>query len=61
MGRFSDQAEQNPSQGATYVQRASAIRREYPGGDSDSDDYRRPHRDQKPLIDEDTQIEVETP
>ena len=31
------------------MQRASTIRRgEYPGGDSDSDDHRRPHRDQRP-------------
>ena len=46
MGRFLDQAEQDPSQGGTYVQRASMIRRrEYPGGDSDSYDYRRLHRD----------------
>ena len=48
MGRFLDQAERDPSQGGTYVQRASMIRRrEYPGGDSDRDDYRRPHRDQR--------------
>ena len=45
MSTFSDQAEQDPSQGGTYVQRASTIRRrEYSGGDSDSDDYRRLHR-----------------
>ena len=49
MGRFSDQGVQDPSQGGTCVQRASTIRRiEYPGGESSSDDYRRPHRDQRP-------------
>ena len=49
MGRFLDQVEPDPSQGGTYVQRASTIRRrEYPGEDSDSDDYRRLHRDQRP-------------
>ena len=48
MGRFLDQAEQDPSKGGTYVQRVSMIRRrEYPGGDSDSDDYRRLHRNQR--------------
>ena len=37
------------SQGGTYVQGASMPRRrEYPGGDSKDDDYRRPHRDQRP-------------
>ena len=47
--RFLDQVEQDPSQGGIYVWRASTIkRREYPGGDSDSEDYRRPHRDQRP-------------
>ena len=49
MGRFLDQVEQDPSQGGTYVQRAFMIRRrEYPGGESGSDDYRRLHRDQRP-------------
>ena len=49
MGRFSDQIEQDPSQGGTYVQRASATsRREYPGEGSGNDDYRRLHRDQRP-------------
>ena len=43
--RFSDQVEQDPSQGGTYVQRASTgRRREHLGGDSDSDGYRRLHR-----------------
>ena len=47
--RFSDQVEQDPSQGGTYVWRASiGRRREYPGGDSDSDGYRRLHRDERP-------------
>ena len=42
-------AEQESSQGGTYVQGASATRRrEYPGGNGDDDDYRRPHRDQRP-------------
>ena len=37
------------SQGGTYVQGASVPRsREYPGGDSNDDDYRRPHRDWRP-------------
>ena len=41
---FSRQVEQDSSQGGTYVQRASAIRRrEYPGRESDSNGYRRPH------------------
>ena len=49
MSRFSDQIEQDPSQGGTCVQRASMIRRrEYPGEGSGSDDHRRPHRDQRP-------------
>ena len=40
---FLDQIEQDPSQEDTYVWRApTARRREYPGGDSDSDGYRRP-------------------
>ena len=58
------------SQGDTYMQGASMPRmREYPGGDSIDDDYRRPHRDRRPperdiqtkvggpLIKEDTLIE----
>ena len=75
MGRFLDQLEQDPSQGGTYVWRASTIRRrEYPGGESGSDDCRRLHRDQRPpgrgghpngggrpLIEEDTLIEVGDP
>ena len=41
--------EQDSSQGGTYVQGASATRRrEYPGGDSDNNGARRPHRDQRP-------------
>ena len=41
--------EQNSSQGGTYVQRAPITRRrEYPGGDSDNDGPRRPHRDWRP-------------
>ena len=49
MGRFLDQIEQDPSQGGTYVWRASVIRRrEYPGEGNDNDDYRRLHRDQRP-------------
>ena len=48
MGTFLDQAKQDPSQGGTYLWRASTIRRrEYPGGDSDSDGYSRLHRDQR--------------
>ena len=48
VGRFSDQIEPDPSQGGTYVQRASmGRRREYPGGDSNSDGYGRLHRDQR--------------
>ena len=44
MDGFSSQVEQDSSQGGTYVQRASATRRRGgPGGDSDSDGYRRPH------------------
>ena len=46
---FLNQVEQDPSQGGTYVQRASTgRRREYPGGDSDGDGYGRLHRDQRP-------------
>ena len=48
MDRFSDQVEQDPSQGGTYVWRASTVRREYPGGGSSSNDYRRLHMDQRP-------------
>ena len=49
MGRFLDQIEQDLSQGGTYVQRASAIRRrEYPRDGNGNDDYRRLHRDQRP-------------
>ena len=56
--RFSDQVEPDPSQGGTYVWKASTgRRREYPGGDSDSDGYRRLHRDQDPMTEEDTQVE----
>ena len=44
MGRLSDQIEQDPSHGGTYVWRASVIRRrEYPGEGNGNDDYRRPH------------------
>ena len=47
VGRLSDQIEPDPTQGGTYVWRASkGRRREYPGGDSDSDGYRSPYRDQ---------------
>ena len=47
--RFSDQVEQDLSQGGSYVWRASTgRRREYPGGDSHSNGYRRPHRGQRP-------------
>ena len=49
VGRFLNQVEPDPSQRGSYVQRASTgRRREYPGGDSDSDGYRRLHRDQRP-------------
>ena len=58
MGRLSDQIEQDPSQGGTYVQRAIAIRRrEYPGEESCNEDYRRPYQGQRPLIEEDTLVE----
>ena len=41
--------EQESSQGGTYVQGASVPRRrEYPGGNGDDVDYRRPHRDWRP-------------
>ena len=41
--------EQDSSQEGTYVQRAPATRRrEYPGGNNDSDAPRRPHRDWRP-------------
>ena len=41
--------EQDPFQGDTYVQRASATRRrEYPGEDDDNDGSRRSHRDWRP-------------
>ena len=39
--------EKDSSQRGTYVQRAP-VTREYPGGSSNSDGPRRPHRDQKP-------------
>ena len=46
---FSSQVEQDSSQGGTYMQRAfTTRRREHPGGDSDSDGYRRLHQDQRP-------------
>ena len=49
MGRFLDQIEPDPPQGGTFVWRAfMGRRREYPGGDSDSDGYGRLHRDQRP-------------
>ena len=49
VGRFLDQVESDPSQGGTYVWRASTgRRRKYPGGDCVSDGYRRLHRDQGP-------------
>ena len=49
VGRSLDQVEPDASQGDTYVWRASrGRRREYTGGDSDSDGYRRLHRDQNP-------------
>ena len=42
-------AEQEYSQGGTYVQGASMPRkREYPGGNGNDDDNRRPYRDRKP-------------
>ena len=41
--------EQDSSQGGTYVQRATVTRRrEYPGGDSNNDGPRGPHKDWKP-------------
>ena len=44
VGGFLHQIEQDSSQGDTYVQRAPTTRRrKYPGGDSNSDGYRRPH------------------
>ena len=51
--RFLEQVEQDPSQGGTYVWRASTCRREEcSGGDSDSYGYRRLHGDQRPLTEE---------
>ena len=49
IGRLSDQIEQDPSQGGTYVWRAITIRRrKYPGEGNGNDDYRRPHQGQRP-------------
>ena len=36
-------------------------RKEYPGGDGDDDDYRRPHRDQRPMREGDIQTKVGDP
>ena len=70
--RFPEQVKQDTTQGGTYVWRASTgRRREYPGGDSDSNGYRKLLRDQMPpeeeyiqvedpLIEEDTMIEEDT-
>ena len=56
--RFLEQVEQDPSQRGTYVQRVSTCRRrEYLRGDSDSDGYRIPCRDQRPLTEEYIQVE----
>ena len=47
MSRLSDQTEQDPSQGGTYIWRATAIRRrEYPEEGDGNDNYRRPHQNQ---------------
>ena len=44
VGGFSSPIGQDSCQGGTYVCRAPTTRRrEYPGGDSDSDGFRRPH------------------
>ena len=46
---FQDELDETTSQRGTYMQRASTTRRrEYQGGDSDSNGYRRPHQDQRP-------------
>ena len=51
--------ELDSSQGGTYMQRAFVTRRrEYPGGDSDTDGPRRPHRDWRPLKEGDIPTEV---
>ena len=48
MNGISRLVEQDSSQGGTYVLRAPITRgREYPGGSSESDGPRRPHRDQR--------------
>ena len=42
-------AEQEYSQGGTYVRGSSMLRRrEYPGGNGNNDDYRRSYRDRRP-------------
>ena len=44
MSRLSSQIEQDPSQGGTYIQKATTIRRrEYPEEGDGNDNYRRPH------------------
>ena len=49
-------------QGGNYVQRAPLTRRrEYPGGGSNNNGPRRPHRDQRPPIVEDILTEVGDP
>ena len=51
MGRLPDQIEQDPSQGGTYVQKATVSRRrEYSEEGDDTDGYSRPHWDKGPLI-----------
>ena len=49
VGGFLGQIEQDSSKGGTYVWRApTTMRREYPGGDSNSDSYGGPYGDQRP-------------
>ena len=49
VGGFSSQVRQDSSQGATYMwQTSTTKRREYMGGDSDSDGYRKSHQDWRP-------------
>ena len=49
MNRLSGQIEQDPSQGGTYMQKATVFRRrEYPEEGDGNDNYRRPSQDQRP-------------
>ena len=49
MSRLSGQIEPDPSQGGTYMQKATTVRRrEYPEEGDENDKYRRPSEDQRP-------------